>query len=290
MSSVSVGAAITASFAFLATAWRRAWGILLTLVLLAATVEALPLFAPGLAGVPVLGALATLLVSTAATGAFYRIGLAAEHAGDPAFRVGPLGFNWGGVEWRILAANLVVGAIFFVLAVFVLFIWAIAFGVSAATQGVDAQMLQAASSSGQALQLFRRIMMGPAGIVTLIIAAPFVVGLVLLGAKLALFAITAVDLKRFAFGLAWSLTRGALAALIVTTIVIFAVQGFAGTALGLLGQGVAVISGHGDSAAIWGGVVRETINAGVNVPLISGLQIFVYRARRQDPGVAQTFA
>jgi hypothetical protein len=291
MSSVSIGAAMRASFAFLGTAWTRAWGVLLVLVSLGTVVQALSRSRPDMWLHTLLADLLVFVVATAAVGACYRIGLEPDHGGDPAFRVGPAGFNWGGLEWRVMAANVVVGLIFVVLAVFALFVWAIAFGVSAATQGIDAKGLEAAPGSAAQMQAFLHIMEGPAGIVSALVAVPCVVGLAVLWAKLALFAITAADTGSLNFGAAWSLTRGALAALIWTTVAIFAAQLLAGMVAGFFGGVLAAVLRQGAvGGRFWGAVAGQAVGAAISTPLFAGLQIFVYRARRGDVGVAQTFA
>jgi hypothetical protein len=295
MSSVSVGAAMRASFAFLGTAWTRAGGILLFLVVVQATAQAVGQAAsasrPDLEPLAMLTDLVVFVVATAALGACYRIGLGPDHAGDPALRVGLAGFSWGGVEWRVMGANIVVWVIIAVLAVFALFVSAIAFGVSAATQGFDAKGLQAAAGSAAQMRTFLRIMEGPAGIVSALVAIPCVVGVAVLWAKLALFAVTAADTRSFNFGAAWSLTRGALAALIVTTLAILLAQlstrvvgGFFGAFLG------GILRKSAQDGRFWGGVAGQAVLAAISTPLFAGLQIFVYRTQRGDGGVVQTFA
>ncbi len=282
-----IGDAIGASFGFLRTGWNRAWGIMLLVVWIAAVIRAVQLLRPDLAWLSLPGDLVLWVAATAATGALYRIGIGPDHAGDPAFQVGPAGFNWGGVEWRVLVASLVVGVIFVVLLTFAIIVWAFAFGVSAATQGADIQGLEAASGNQQQLAAFLRIMMGPAGVVSTIIAIPIVVGLLLLGAKLALFAITSADTRSFNFGHAWSLTKGALAPLIVTGIVIVVVQAVLGVVAGGIAGAIGAVSGQ---ARLWGGVAGAALGAALNAPLVSGLQIYVYRAKRGGESVAQTFS
>ena len=290
MSSVSVGAAMLASFAFLGTAWTRAWGVLLALVLLGIAVQALSRSRPDLWPLSLLADLVLFVVATAAAGACYRIGLSPEHAGDPAFQVGPGGFNWGGVEWRVMGANIVVGLTFGVIAVFAFIVWAVAFGVSAAAQGFDARSLQGTAGRAEQIQAFLHIMAGPVGIVTALIAIPLVVGLVFLAAKLALFAITAADTRGFNFGHAWTLTRGALAALIWTSIAIFVVQILAGMVAGFFGGLLAAVFRQGlPGGRLWGAVAGQAVGAALNTPLLSGLQIFVYRTQRGDGGVVQAF-
>jgi hypothetical protein len=156
--------------------------------------------------------------------------------------------------------------------------------------GIDSNGLTAAPGSAEQLQAFLRIMEGPAGIVSGLIAIPLVVGLAFLGAKLALFPITAADTRGFNFGHAWSLTRGALAALIVTSMAIFTVEIVAGMLAGFFAGLLAALFKQGVAGGrLWGAVAGQAVGAALNTPLFAGLQIYVYRARRGDGGVAQTF-
>jgi hypothetical protein len=291
MSSVSVGAGMRASFTFLRVAWTRAWGILLALVALSAVVRAVSRSRPDLVGLTLLADVVIFVLATAATGACYRIGLGPDHSGDPEFQVGPAGFTWGGLEWRIMGANIIVGVIFGVLALFALFVWAIAFGVSAVSQGVDVKGLQAAAGSAAQVQAFLHIMESPVGVVSALVAIPCLVGLALLWGKLALFTIAAADTRSFNFGAAWFLTRGALAALILTTIAIIVAEVLAGAVGGLFGASLSVALRQGpQGGGFWGAVVGGTLSTAINTPLFAGLQTFVYRTQRGDAGVAQTFA
>jgi len=291
MTSVSISAALGASFAFAGPAWGRAWGVLLVTVWLAAMIQGVALARPDLWPLNLFGDLVLLAATTAATGALFRIGVGPDHAGDPRFQLGPAGFNWGGLEWRVLGANVVVGVTFVVLAIFAIFIWAVVFGVSAATQGVSAEGLQAPAGSAAQMQAFLHIIAGPAGVVSIVVAIPLLVGLAFLWAKLSLFAVTAADTGGFNFGRAWSLTRGALRALIVSAIVIVIIQMVAGASAGFVAGVLAGLLGQGvDGGRLWGGVAGQAAGVSVNIPLFCGLQLFVYRSRRGEVSVAQTFA
>ena len=291
MTSVSVGAAIGASFRFLTVGWRRAWAVMLALVWLSAVLRAIQVERPEWVAVSFLGLIALLFVTTAATGALYRTELAADHGGDAAFAVGPAGLRWGSLEWRVLGANLVVGTIVFFALVVIIVIWAIVFGVSAAGQAADLQAVQAAQSDQDKMAAVIRLFSGPAGVISFVVLIPLLIGLSILAAKLALFAVTAADTGSFDFRRAWGFTRGALIALIATFGLIVLTQVAVGAGSGFL---VGVIAGalgqdqHGGS--LWGGVAGQAAGAAINAPLVAGLQLYVYRTRRGDPGVAQTFA
>ena len=290
MNPVSIGATISASFRFVGVAWTRAWGILLLWVWLAAIVQAIQLARPELTPLTWLIDILAIFVSTAAIGAFYRVGVESDHPGDLAYAVGPSGFNWGNLEWRVLLANIVVAVIIGVLLFFAILIWAVVFGVSAAASGATAQGLEAAPGSAAQMAAFYHLMLGPAGVVSVIIAIPFLIGLLFLGAKLALFAVTVADTGKLAFGEAWALTKGALGPLIVTTVVDFLAQTAVVQAVAFIAGVLAGALGQGPQGGLWGGVAGQIVAVSINGPLVAGMQIYVYRAKRGDAGVAQTFA
>lgn len=274
MPGVEVGAALRASFAFLAPAWRGAWGVLLVAMGLSAAVQVLGLASSGLTATSLVGGLVLVVANAAATGALYRLGLASDHAGDRAFQPGPAGLRWGGLESRVLAANIVVGLVFLVMAIFAVLVWAFVFAIGAGTQGITTRSLPLSAGSDTQLKVFLHILAGPVGLVSLLVAVPLVAGLLLLWAKLSLFALTAADSGRLDFGRAWSLTRGALAALIASTLVILVVQSGAGEAAGRLASR---LSG---SAGREVGVIAEQLAVGALAPLFAGLALFVYRTQR----------
>jgi len=103
--------------------------------------------------------------------------------------------------------------------------------------------------------------------------------------------VTAADIGRIDLRKAWALTRGALPALIVTTLVIFGVQLALWVIVGGAAALVAAGLGGGEAGSgLWFGVAGQAAGVAVNTPLITGLQLYVYRAKRGDPAVAQTFA
>ena len=204
MGRVQVGAAINASFRFVGEAWTRSWGIMLILVGFTAVEGAINLIKPDWSAMTPIGTIVTFVVSTAATGALYRLRLTEIHPGEGAFAPGPAGFQWGGLEWRVMGANLLVGIVIGVVVVIAVIVWAIAFGAAAsATGGADVQLLEQ-GDQGDKMAAFYRLLLGPAGVVSALIGIPMVVGLFWLGAKLALVAPQAADTGTFNFGTAWA--------------------------------------------------------------------------------------
>jgi hypothetical protein len=287
MGQVQVGAAIGASFRFIGEAWSKAWGIMLILVWLTAAQQIVELLRPTWTAVSFLALILSVFVSTAVTGALYRLQLAGDHAGDDQFAAHPAGLQWGGLEWRVLGANLMVGLAIGVLVVIAFIIWAIILGVTVGSNPGDMQALQDGSQT-EKLQVFWRLMLGPAGVLTLVIIGPMTVALIYLIIRLSLFALLAADARSFDVGRAWTLARGAMLALFLGSLVIFLVEvvigavfgGLAGFAAGIIGQ----------QGRIWGGFAGQVVGAATSAPLFAGLVLYVYRIQRGDTGVAATFS
>jgi hypothetical protein len=213
-----------------------------------------------------------LAIGNLVIGALYRVGLEADHPDDPGYRVGPSGFAWGALEWRILVTNLMVGLIWGVLALFAFILTFMVFGIVAAFAGANSP-----STDPTAVV---RAFLGPAGLAALMVAIPSTVGLIVLAAKLSLFAVTVADTGKFEFGRAWSLTRGATWALIVAGLLVFAISVAAGVIVEIADAGAA----SGASAMVWVGIAIQAAAAAVSVPAANGMVLYVYR--RSGPTLA----
>jgi len=289
MGKVQVGAAIGESFRFVGEAWRRAWGIMLILVWFSAAVQIVELLRPSWVAVSILGFIVSIFITTAATGALYRLRFSGDHPGDDAFAAHPAGVQWGGLEWRILGANLLVGLIIGVLAFVVFIIWAFILGATLGNSPADVQGVENGSEA-EKLAALGRIMLGPAGALTLIFIGPAMIGLIYLGLRLSVFAPLAADTRSFDPVKAWALTRGAVLALLVGSVVIFLLELIIGAVFGGVAGFVAGFSGQVGQGRVWGGVAGQAVGAALNAPLIAGLVLYVYRTQRGDPAVAATFS
>jgi hypothetical protein len=290
MGQVQVGAAIGASFRYIGEAWSKAWGVMLILVWFTAALEAIQLLKPGWTLVSFLGLIATLFVTTAASGALFRLGLTGDHPGDPAFAPGPAGFNWGALEWRVMGANILVGIIVGVLVVVAIIVWAIAVGATAGVSGgADVQALEQGASSDR-MAAFTRLLLGPAGLAAVIVGVPALTGLVWLSAKLALVTPLAADTRAFDFGKAWTLTRGGVLALIAASLLIFLLEVVLALVAGGAAGIIAALTQNSGLGKIWGGIAGQAADAAINTPLFVGLVLYVYRTQRGDAGVAATFS
>jgi hypothetical protein len=287
MGQVQVGAAIGASFRFIGEAWNKAWGIMLVLVWFNAALQIVELLRPTWGAVSFLGLIVSIFVTTAATGALYRLQLAGDHPGDNQFAAHPAGLQWGGLEWRVLGANLMIGVAIGVLVIVAFIIWAIILGVTVGSNPGDMQALQGGSEA-EKIDVFRRIMLGPAGILTLVIIGPIVAALIYVIVRLSMFALVAADARSFDLVRAWTLARGAMLPLFLGSLVIFMIELIIGAVTGGLAGFTASIIGQ--QGRIWGGVTGQVVGAAINAPLFAGLVLYVYRIQRGDPGVAATFS
>jgi hypothetical protein len=289
MSNVNVGAALGASFRYLPPAWRQAAGIL------AASVFASLVFAIARAATPhapllsLVQLIVQLAVGTAATGALYRITLAGDHGGDPSYALGPAGYQWGPLEWRVLGANLLLAVLFIVPLVVILIVWAICVGSTLVGHADALQGLQSGSNSNR-LAAFAGLMTGPPDALTVIIFVPTLIAVVYVGARLALFTLRAADIGAFDLPRAWSMTRGAALTLIVAGIVIYLTSIAVAFVFGAVGGLMADLAGQHDAAATWGSISGGAASVAIAGPLFAGLQLYVYHAQRGDGGVAETFA
>ncbi|HVN02136.1 MAG TPA: hypothetical protein VMT68_18190 [Caulobacteraceae bacterium] len=289
MQKVKLGATIGETLRFVVEGWRGAWGAMMLLVWLAAALQAIQILKREWLFAPLLGALVLVFATTAATGALYRVRLSGDHPGDAGYAPGPAGFRWGGLEWRVLGANLLVGLLIGVILVVAFFIWAIVLGVSASANPAALQAFQNGTQAEKMTALYQ-LMLGPAGVGTAVILLPTFVGLLYLAVRLALVTPLAADTGQFDFGRSWAMTRGVVGAVLAGILVIYLVEFVVGAVTGfVIGLG-ATLTGHREAVQLWVGIVGQAVGAGINAPLFAGLQLYVYRAQRGDPNIAATFA
>jgi hypothetical protein len=270
---VSIGGTIWATFGFVATAWSSAPAAMTLVVVMQAIWGLVQRAVPGASGAEatLLLNIPALLLAAVAFGALYRIGLKTTRASDPDLRLGPGGVQWTPVEWRVLGANVLLGVFFVVLMIVLVIVWAFTLGVVMIGRPEQLQALGKATTNWTRLQAFGHMMLGPGGIVTAAILLPAGALLLWLSAKLSLFAILAADTRSFDLGQAWSLTRGATWALLLTSFAIFVIQFLLGAFAG----------------ALFGGVA----SAAISTPLLAGMQTHVYAARRSgSQAVAAAFS
>jgi hypothetical protein len=277
MGNVQVGAAIAASFRFVGEAWTKAWGVMLLLLWFTAVLQVVQVLKPTWGSVSLLGVIPTLFITTAATGALYRLRLESDHPGDPDFAANAAGLQWGGLEWRVMGANILVGVILGALFVLACFMFGIVLGVTMQSDPADLQAVENGSDA-EKLAALGRLMLGVGGFVAALILIPSLLGLLYLGARLTVFTPLAADARAFDLGKAWTLSRGAVMALILGSLTILVLE--------FLSNRLLVAMAGKD----WGSAASEVVSAAINVPLFAGLVLYVYRAQRGDTAVAATFS
>ena len=277
-SNVPVMQSVRAAYQFWRVAWRPA-AAALALVTLVSTLQSYWSLRDA-NGLSLLMFGLLLLVSPIALGALYRAAFADEHPGDPAFKPGRGGLQWGAMEWRLLGASLLL--LLFAIILLALFAMLLVIAVVMLAGG--------SGLSGQASPEEIAASLGVTGVLLLlalflVIAATFIY----LGVRLGLvMPATAVSGKVMVFE-TWPLTKGQfwpilgamiLVALptIITAFLVAFVQAQAGDAT--------------PSPAVAGGLALLTsIIAGfVQAPLSAGLVAYLYRGLRPAAAPAQTAA
>ena len=273
MGKIDVGTLVSASFAFIRSAWEVAPAALVVAVIVGAAAQGWAQTYPGLSFWPLVQAGAVTL----ATGALYRSVLGADHPADDGYRLGPGGIQWGGVEWRVLGANLVVGVLIGLVAGAIFIVWGIGFGILIGAHQLDPSAFQNLQSQGYAG--LARLMSGPAGLVSAVVLIPGAALLLYLSARFSLYAVQAADTRGFDLGRAWSMTRGATGAIIVVLVVSFVCQVAAGAAAGFVGGLIAALT-HSVQGRLLGGIAGAAAGVAIAVPMTAGMVIFVYRMQR----------
>jgi hypothetical protein len=266
---VTIGGALSYAWSLWTQNWRAIWGVL-AFYALASTI----CYAGQLAQDRVLiigGALLAVIGSLATSGAIFRIAFAKEAGDRPGFRLGPLGVQWGAMEWRMLGATLLL-LLFFILvgALVVVALCALVAGLTIA-KGVPLssppnpdQMIAALGTTGTAAidvvgVLLYGLMIFFAGRLALAVVASAVSGKVQV-------------LKSFA------LTRGHFWSILLTFVILQAPVVIIGAALR---------SGLGDvgtpappAAAFAIALAMGVFTAGVLAPLLAAALAYFYRNLR----------
>jgi len=189
---ISVQAAITSAFAFARVNAPKTAGILSMILLF----DIAAILTPTTASVsPLLLALQGLkaLAGVIAQGALYRIAFANEHGGDPEFRVGPLGLQWGKPEMRLLGAHLLLFFLLFLGLLFWVMVLIVSLGAGMFVSGTGAAPL--APTPEQASHMLAAF-------------APLFVIALGVYARVCLYSPATVAERKIAVFSTWSLTRG----------------------------------------------------------------------------------
>ena len=200
--SVAIGATVRAGFAGLGPSVRACWAALLVAVALSTVGQLLP---PAITGLSLLTELAAAIV---ACGALYRraFGRAAGFSG----------LRWGQDEWRLLAAQLLIGALFLlVLAILAVVVGGIALGVATTNApGFDVTSSEAWQAALDGVSV-GTILAGLAPLLSLAL-------LLWLAARLSLAGPASVDQAGVKVLSAFSLTKGATPQILASALILAA--------------------------------------------------------------------
>jgi hypothetical protein len=189
---ISVQASVRAAFQFAKVTAPKTAGVLSIILLL----DIASVLTPGSAS-PSPGLLALkgfeALFGVMAQGALYRLAFASEHVGDPEFRIGPLGLQWGKPEMRLLGADLLLVFLFFLALLFWAMILIVSMGASMFVKGTAAAPLSPTPQQASQMLL---------AFVPLILPALFVY------VRICLYGAATVAERKISVFSTWRLTRG----------------------------------------------------------------------------------
>jgi hypothetical protein len=141
------------------------------------------------------------LFSVIAQGALYRLAFASEHAGDPEFRMGPLGLQWGKPETRLLGAKLLLYLLFFIAMLFLAIVLIMVLGVGMFVSGGGGTSLPSTAMASPPLNPQQASKV-------LLYFAPLFVAVLYVYLRVCLFGPATVAERKVLVFSTWSLTRG----------------------------------------------------------------------------------
>ncbi|MHB8283241.1 MAG: hypothetical protein ACYDD1_01050 [Caulobacteraceae bacterium] len=257
---VPVAESVRASIAFLKASVPQTYGIL-------GLVMIVNLAGWFMTANPVISMLVAIPFGVMASAALMRLAFIEEHRGDPAFRLGPLGLQWGMPEWRLLGALgllallLLIGVLFLVMLVFV-------FGAAAVlTAGAKSVQAVGAAPASPAATLTGSLLLLVGMLIAMFVAV-----------RVCLYPAATVTTGKIQVFSTWPLTRGqfwhilgAMVLLNLPSLVLSMLAVYVPASLGL--------------TAVFG-VVLSAVNAFIELPLLNGLYAHLYKGLRQSVVVA----
>lgn len=204
-----------------------------------------------------------------ANAALLRLAFADEHVGEREFRVGPLGFQWGPPELRLLGAGLLL--IFLMLLGFLFWFVIAVLGGTAATvfSGSTADVAAAGTRPDSPAML-------TAGVLGLAMA----VALAWAGVRVCLYSPATVAERHIQVFSTWPLTRGRFWPILGALLVLMTPA----LVLALLQEAWRPLDGAGMGLAI----AIAAVNSFVELPLICGLYAYLYKRLRTDGVLEET--
>ncbi|MEI9964800.1 MAG: hypothetical protein WDM92_08870 [Caulobacteraceae bacterium] len=276
---VSVGASLAYAWSLLSGHWRGVWGVL-ALSSLDATVYLAGMFAqnPMLIGI---GAAALCITALMTNGAFFRLAFADRHGDDAGYKPGPVGMQWGRMEWRMLGAALLLAVFFVILVVLVAIALAAPLIGAIMSKGVSPVTIQNPEQLAA--------LIGPKGAAVLA-GAQILLDLVVifLGVRLALYMAATADSGRIMVLSTWRITRGhfwpILGSMLIVSLpaamLVVLAQASAGGA-------AATPDPLAPAAAFLWGLVGGVAYGAFAIPLTSGVIAYYYRNLAPPPGAVR---
>lgn len=203
----------------------------------------------------------TVLAGVMANAALLRLAFADEHPGDPDFRIGPQGFQWGRTEIRLLGAILLV-ALFFVLALLVLLLLAVVAAIATMALGHPNAPIPTPQTP-----------LPPAGQLAIsVLVTLFVLAGLWVAVRICVYPAATVAEKRVQVFSTWALTRGHFASIFAALVLVLA------PAM-ILAVGIEACSAF---PAVQGvlALVFAAVSAFVVGPMVTGLYAHLYRILR----------
>lgn len=270
---VTIGGALGYAWSLWRQNWRAIWPALALNSLAASALFAGDISHNQALSLP--ASLVLIVTETIVYGAVFRIAFAADHAGDAAYKLNPSGVQWSAIEWRMLAAKILIGLFFAIIAALVLVgLFSLAFGM-ASSRGVDITKTITADAMQAAL--------GPT--VTAILGAALVVvicALIFASVRLMLALPATADRNRISVLSTWRLTRGQFWRILLSMVCVSLPIIISASIIG--GMVIAAAGGTPTSAPA-GGALAAAVVLGVALgaiatPLISAALAYFYRRLR----------
>jgi hypothetical protein len=189
---ISVQASVKAAFQFAKVSAPKTAGVLSIILLLDIAAILTPVSASVSPAILALKGFEALF-AVIAQGALYRLAFANAHVGDPEFRIGPLGLQWGKPEMRLLGAHLLLFFLLFLGLLFWVLILIVSLGAGMFVSGTAAAPLS--PTPQQASQMLLAFL-------PLILPALFVY------VRICLYGAATVAERKISVFSTWRLTRG----------------------------------------------------------------------------------
>jgi hypothetical protein len=285
MSKVPILQSARAAMEFRRLHWRRVLGVLCAVALGGTLNTAGEL--SGNEGLSAVGELIYVISTAMAYAALMRLAFADEHPGDPEFKPGSHGFQWGRPEWRLLGvAGLILFAYLIALALFI-FLAMLVIIVSGVSNVVR---------EGETPEALLRAL-GPGGATVLgLLVIVFVGGLIYVAVRISLAPAATVSRRRISVFDTWRLTKGQVWPILLATILISVPSIGAGLVVGLVQNQAGEPTGPRGAlqiampGALVVGLVPGLVVAFLQLPLSVGLVAYLFRGLRppeEAAGVAQ---